>query len=135
MKLISLLSPYASALILTLIIEGVLCLLFTKSKPWLKFTCLVNLFTNPLVNFVYTVIYLTLEKHSFSGIIPVILVILEIIVWLSEAYLFYRFSRLHDGTDKPENNYTNPLTSKLSALLFSLVLNAASYGIGLLLQI
>lgn len=135
MKLISLLSPYAPALILTLIIEGVLCLLFTKSKPWLKFTCLVNLFTNPLVNFVYTVIYLTLEKHSFTKIIPVILVIPEIIVWLSEAYLFYQFSRLHDGTDTSKKNYKHPLPSKFNALLFSFVLNAASCGIGLLLQI
>lgn len=135
MKLISLLSPYASALILTLIIEGVLCLLFTKSKPWLKFTCLVNLFTNPLVNFVYTVIYLTLEKHSFTKIIPVILVILEIIVWLSEAYLFYKFHLIHNTADKSGNMHKGSVSSISGALLFSFVLNAASCGIGLLLQI
>ena len=124
MKLISLLSPYIFALILTLIIEGFLCLLLLKSKSWLRFTCLVNLFTNPLVNTLYTMLYLVLTKRGLSGAASWILLGLEILVWLSEAWLFYRFSNGH-----------KPLSSIYKALLFSFVLNAATYISGLLLQL
>ena len=129
MKLISLLSPYVLALILTLIIEGVLCLLIKQSKAWLKFTCLVNLFTNPLVNALYTMIYHYLAQHSLPEAAPWFLLILEITVWLSEAWLFYRFSLTRD------NEQNKPVSSIYKALLFSLVLNATTYLTGLLLQL
>lgn len=129
MKLISLLSPYILALILTLIIEGALCSLICRNKAWLKFSCLVNLLTNPLVNFVYSIIYLALEKQSLADMAPYILILLEILVWLSEALLFYRFALIRDN----EQNET--ASSIYNALLFSFVLNAASYGTGLLLQL
>lgn len=129
MQLISLLSPYALALILTLIIEGILCFLITKSNAWLKFSCLVNLLTNPLVNFVYSVIYLALEKQGFVGAAPYILILLEIVVWLSETWLFYRFALTRN------NEQNKPVSSIYKALLFSFVLNATSYGTGLLLQL
>lgn len=124
MKLISLLSPYVLALILTLIIEGILCWLFLHNKGWLKFVCLVNLFTNPLVNALYTMLYLFLAKRGLSGTASWFLLGLEILVWLSEAWLFYRFS-----------NKQKPLSSIYKALLFSLVLNAATYLSGLLLRL
>lgn len=129
MKLISLLSPYAFALILTLIIEGLLCFLIKRNLPWLKFSCLVNLLTNPLVNFVYTIIYYALEKQGLVNMAPGILVLLEIMVWLSEAWLFYRFALT------PDKEQSKPVSSIYKALLFSFVLNAASYGTGLLLQL
>ena len=121
MKLITLLSPYALALILTLIIEGVLCFLLLKSKAWLRFVSLVNLFTNPLLNLVYTLVCRALAEAELSEFVPWILLLMELVVWLSEAYLFYRFSK--------------PVSSIYKALLFSFVLNAASYGTGLLLQL
>lgn len=129
MQLISLLSPYLIALILTLIIEGVLCWLFLKNKSWLRFTFLVNLFTNPLVNVLYTLLYLALDKRELSGLAPWFLLGLEILVWLSEALLFYRFSLTRD------NEQNNPLSSIYKALLYSFTLNAVSYGTGLLLQL
>lgn len=129
MQLISLLSPYISALILTLVIEGALCFLIKRSNDWLKFSCLVNLFTNPLVNFVYAIIFLALQKQDLTESAPWILLGLEIIVWLSESRLFYRFSLTRD------NEQNEPVSSIYKALLFSFVLNATSYGTGLLLQL
>ncbi len=124
MKLISFLSPYLLALILTLIIEGILCWLFLCDKAWLKFVCLVNLFTNPLANALYTMLYWFLDKQERSGTAPWFLLGLELLVWLSEAWLFYRFS-----------NGKKTLSSIYKSLLFSFVLNAATYITGLLLQL
>ena len=132
MKLITLLSPYLIALILTLVIEGILCWLFLASKSWLKFTCLVNLFTNPLVNFIYTVIYLELAEQNCSNIPPWLLLLLEVAIWLSEAWLFYRFG---NTTEHTKTNQHKSVSTIYKALLFSLILNAASYGTGLLLQL
>lgn len=132
MNLITLLSPYAIALILTLIIEGTLCFIFLKSKAWLKFTCLVNLFTNPLVNFLYAWIYAALANTSRSGKADFILLILELGVWLSEAYLFYQLGKTPAATEVKQQK---TLSTIYKALLFSFTLNAASYGTGLLLQL
>jgi len=132
LKLIALLSPYLGALILTLIVEGILCWLFLKNTLWIKFTCLVNLFTNPLVNFIYTMTYFALATHSLLDIAPWFLFLLELIVWLSEAWLFYRF----DNTKETSNSeQKKPVSTIYKALLFSLILNVASYGTGLLLQL
>ncbi len=131
MTRIILLLPYITALLLTLLIEGTLCRLFLKSKSWLKFTCLVNLFTNPLVNFMYAVIYYFLGKHNSTSAGPWILLLLEILVWLSEAWLFYLFGR----NSKEKTAHRRTVSSIYKALLFSFVLNAASYGTGLLLKL
>ena len=127
MKLISLLSPYLLALILTLIIEGVLCLLIKRSKDWLKFTCLVNLFTNPLLNALYAFFWSVFVKLELVVYIPLLLIFLELLVWLSEAWLFYRFALTRD------NEQNKPVSSIYKALSFSFVLNAVSCVIGLLL--
>ena len=129
MKLFSLLSPYILALILTLIIEGALCLLIKQSKAWLKFTCLVNLFTNPLINAIYTLLFWTFVKFELVVYIPLLLIFLELLVWLSESWLFYRFSLTQD------NEQNKPVSSIYKALLFSLVLNATTYLSGLLLHL
>lgn len=129
MKLLSLLSPYLFALILTLIIEGALCLLIKRSTDWLKFTCLVNLLTNPLINFIYSIVYYSFGNLGLIGAAPYILILLEIAVWLSESWLFYRFAFI-------QNNEQNKSVSSIyKVLLFSLALNAVSYGTGLLLQL
>ena len=127
MKLISLLSPYLLALILTLIIEGALCLLIKKGRDWLKFTCLVNLFTNPLLNALYAILWSVFVKLELVVYIPLLLIVLELLVWIFEGWLFYRFSRKQD---KEQNK---PVSSIYNALAFSFVLNAVSCGIGLLL--
>lgn len=127
MNLISLLQPYILALILTLIIEGILCLLILRDKSWLRFTCLVNMFTNPLVNAIYTLLFWTLANHGLAVFIPVLLMLLELLVWLSEAWLFYRFALTRDDEQRKS------VSSIYKALLFSFVLNAVSCGTGLLL--
>ena len=127
MKLLSLLSPYLLALILTLIIEGALCLLIKKGRDWLKFTCLVNLFTNPLLNALYAILWNVFIKLELVVYIPLLLIALEFLVWLFEGWLFYRFSLTRD---KEQNK---PVSSIYKALAFSFVLNAVSCGIGLLL--
>lgn len=132
MKLIALLSPYVLALLLTLIIEGTLCWIFLRSKPWIKFTCLVNLFTNPLVNALYTILYRNLARYHLLQLAPWILLLLEIAVWLSEAYVFYKFGRNQEAS-KPKQKKT--VSSIDKALLFSFALNAATYLTGLLLQL
>jgi len=124
MNIISLLSPYVLALILTLIIEGTLCWLFLRDKAWLRFICLVNLFTNPFINALYAVLCLLLTKNSPESSVSWLLLSLELIVWLSEALLFYRFG-----------NSKKPISSIYNALFFSFVLNAATYLSGLLLQL
>ena len=126
MKLIFFLSPYLLALILTLIIEGGLCLLIKRSKDWLKFTCLVNLFTNPLLNALYTILSDVFIKFELVVYIPLLLIFLELLVWLSEAWLFYRFALTRDEEQKPVPSIYKPLA-------FSFVLNAVSFVIGLLL--
>ena len=126
MKLISLLSPYLLALILTLIIEGVLCFLIKKSKDWLKFACLVNLFTNPLLNALYTTLSDVFIKFEIVVYIPLLLIFLELLVWLSEAWLFYRFALTQDKEQKP-------VPSIYKYLAFSFVLNAVSFVVGSLL--
>ena len=127
MKLISFLSPYLLALILTLIIEGALCLRIKRNKDWLKFTCLVNLFTNPLLNALYTILSDVFVKFELTTYIPLLLIFLEFLVWLSEAWLFYRFALTQDSKQN------KPVSSIYSALAFSFVLNAVSFVIGLLL--
>ena len=127
MKLISFLSPYLLALILTLIIEGALCLLIKRNKDWLKFTCLVNLFTNPLLNALYTILSDVFVKFELTTYIPLLLIFLEFLVWLSEAWLFYRFTL----TRNHEQNKSG--SSIYKALAFSFVLNAVSFVVGLLL--
>ena len=127
MKLILFLSPYLLALILTLIIEGALCLLIKRSKDWLKFACLVNLFTNPLLNALYTILIEAFVKFELVVYIPLLLIFLELLVWLSEAWLFYRFALTR-------NNEQNKSGSSIyKALAFSFALNAVSCVVGLLL--
>lgn len=129
MKLIALLSPYMLALILTLVIEGALCLLIKRSKAWLKFTCLVNLFTNPLINAIYTMLFWAFVKYELAVFIPLLLLFLEILVWLFESWLFYRFALTQS---KEQSNHVSSIY-KYNAISFSFVLNVVSCGIGLLL--
>ena len=123
MHFVTFLLPYVFALTLTLIIEGILCWLLLKDKSWLSFTCLVNLLTNPLINALYTALYLFLSKNNQSDAAPFLLLGLECLVWLSEGWLFYRFG-----------NKKQPVSSLGRALFLSLVLNGATYLGGLLLQ-
>ncbi len=132
MSRLTFLLPYITALLLTLLIEGVLCWLFLKSRHWLKFTCLVNLFTNPLVNAIYAVTYYFLTEYNLTGMAPWILLLFEVLVWLSESWLFYLFGQ----TEKEEKNTCHRTVSSIyKALLFSFVLNAASYLTGLLMEL
>jgi len=113
---IQIITGFAWALLLTVIIEEVLGLplahfLFKKSKAGEMFLyiLLCNLITNPLVNLL--VLFLGL------GSISVATLFLEALVVLAEGILIKLF------TD-----------CKLArALLFAMILNSVSYGIGLLL--
>lgn len=142
--------PYLTALLLTIIIEGILCWFFFKNCGWLRFTCLVNLFTNPLANALYAAFFLKITfppagseaealftaHHQFT--LHFFLLLLELAVWLLEAWLFYLYA-LRQGSDNPSGT-ENPVFSGKSfsrshALFVSLCLNAASCLTGVLLQL
>jgi len=104
-----------------------LCLLIKRNIAWFKFICLVNLFTNPLINALYAMLFGVFVKHELTIFIPLLLMFLEIMVWLSESWLFYRFALTRN------NEQNKRISSIYNALAFSFVLNAVSCVTGLLL--
>jgi hypothetical protein len=104
-------------LLVTIIVEGVVALGYSSWKrksfrPILLTTILANLITQSLLWIV-----LNLFVHNYL----VILCFAEILIWIVESYLLYRFP-------------ANQLRLRQAALL-SLSMNLASLGIGWLLPI
>ena len=82
------------ALILTIVSEGIVTYILTKSKTWLKLNLYCNLLTNPLLNLILALIgflgkYIesTQYRMFISYYLP--LVILEIIVFGVEGHLYW----------------------------------------------
>lgn len=103
-------------LLLTVVIEmSVAFLLKVRDKYDFINIFLINGITNPLVNLIYVMIisWLALEQGSVYRYIVVL--ILEIIVWFVEYIFFLKTLK----------------SLKISPALFSLILNAASFIIGL----
>ena len=103
-------------LLLTVLIEGALVLVFTKSRETVYHSVLVNMLTNPLVNLVL------ISWGSFVPlpIVPyyyIVTAILEISTVITEWLLYYKMGDF--GIKK--------------AFFASLGLNAASFSFGLLI--
>ena len=104
-------------LLLTVLIEGLLVLIFARKRETVYHSVLVNMLTNPLVN-------LFLMIWASAAIIPmepsyyILTAVLEITVFVTEAFLYYLMGDF--GIKK--------------AFFVSFFLNAASYSFGLLIQ-
>ena len=103
-------------LLLTVLIEGALMLIFTKSKTKIYHSVLVNAVTNPLINLFLIFWANFLSKPDLTGYYAVVAV-LEVAVVLTEWVLYYKMGDF--------------LSKK--AFFASLGLNAASFFIGLFL--
>lgn len=104
-------------LAITIVIEGVVCLVYTL---WQKKPVRPILITSVLANLI-TQSLLWIALNIFFQHYMVTLLIAEILIWLIEGLLFY-VSGL------------NRLNAKES-LLLSLAMNLSSFGVGLLLPI
>jgi hypothetical protein len=109
---ISLLYTVFTALLATVLLEGLMMLMLFRNWRYFYYILLCNLLTNPAINIILYVVYYFFPSAYYSALIS-----LEIIVVLIEA----RILKLLCG-----------FTVKKS-LLVSFVLNAFSYFVGLLL--
>jgi len=104
-------------LLITIFVEAVVVLGYSiwQKKPFLPIlltTVIANLFTQSS---------LWIALNIFFHYYLIVLVITEILIWLVESFLLYRFP-------------ANQLRSQEAAFL-SLIMNLASFGIGWLLPI
>ena len=93
--------------------------LFLKNKLFTYVVFLGNLLTNPLINFViifcdYLEVHYVYLFEGYSYLL--IVIILEFLTWLTEAFLYFKFVRY----------------SVVKSLALSFVFNAVSFGAGLL---
>lgn len=101
------------ALVLTILIEGAVMFMLTKSKKWMYYNFLCNMLTNPMLNYVLLLIALyTANRELYNAVIA----IGEILVLFGEAYLYKLMTK---------ENYKH-------CFFRSLITNGASFVIGLL---
>ena len=112
------LGQLAVTLALTLVIEiTVAILLKVRSIYDIIFLILINCITNPTVNVIYGLVigYTDIEAGSLTG--WVIVLILEFLVWLTEAVMIKKLLEYR----------------RIKPMLLSLILNAASFLMGLVM--
>ena len=112
------LGQLAVTLALTLVIEiTVAILLKVRSIYDIIFLILINCITNPTVNVIYGLVigYTDIEAGSLTG--WVIVLILEFLVWLTEAVMIKKLLEYR----------------RITPMLLSLILNAASFLMGLVI--
>ncbi|MBQ7873643.1 MAG: hypothetical protein IJ306_00570 [Oscillospiraceae bacterium] len=104
-------------LLLTVLIEGALVLVFVRKRETLYHSVLVNMLTNPLLNFCLLLwaAFVPLPAVPFYYIATAFL---EIAAFITEGLLYYKMGDF--GLKK--------------AFFASLLLNAASFSFGFLLQ-
>ncbi|MCR5204209.1 MAG: hypothetical protein K6E47_04080 [Lachnospiraceae bacterium] len=106
------------ALALTLVIELTIALILkVRNKYDILFIALINCVTNPLINVIYTGILLFFRIEAYSLISYVVVFVLEIVVWLTEALFFKKMLEY----------------KRMPGMLLSLILNASSFFIGLII--
>jgi len=110
-----LLTTLSAALILTVVIEGAVTLILTRSKRFLLFNYWCNCLTNPLLNLALWFIRRETGDSAYWAV-----AIGEIMVLLSEYLLYY----IIDGKKLPRRKYFR----------LSLITNGASFGIGEILN-
>ena len=104
-------------LLLTVLIEGVLVLVFVKKRETLYHSVLVNMLTNPLVN-LFLVFWGSFISFPAVPYYYLATAFLEIAAVITEWILYYKMGDF--GIKK--------------AFFASFMLNAASYSFGLLIQ-
>ena len=103
------------ALLLTLVIEGVVIVLMTKSVKWLLFSILVNALTNPILN----LCLLLVSVYSGNLILYItVLVLGELAAIVGEAVLYRAFTG----------------ETLRRCFLRSSIANAASVGLGFIIM-
>ncbi|MBN2878684.1 MAG: hypothetical protein JXN65_03545 [Clostridia bacterium] len=111
--IITLLLFLLKPLLITIIIEcGIVFLLFRKGS-YVYYVLLLNVLTNPLLNFIMLMYFSYMGYNGYYGL----LYFLEAAVVIIEGLIFSKLTGIKAGR----------------ALLVSLILNAASYGAGLLI--
>jgi len=111
---VSIVFNFVLCLIITIVVEGILILLWYARWDYAYYSILCNIITNPMLNLL---LYLLIWGLGSKFYIPA-LVMLEIIVVFVEAYIY-----------KILCNFT-----KKEAFKLSLVLNISSYLIGLIIR-
>ena len=104
-------------LLLTVLIEGLLVLIFVKKRETVYHSVLVNMLTNPLVN-LFLMMWAAMAIFPMDPSYYILTGILEIAAFATEAFLYHRMGDF--GIKK--------------AVFASFFLNAASYSFGLLIQ-
>lgn len=109
---------FVEALALTLVIELTIALMLkVRNKYDILFIALINCVTNPLINVIYAGILLFFRIEAYSLISYVVVFVLEIVVWLTEALFFKKMLEY----------------KRMPGMLLSLILNASSFFIGLII--
>lgn len=109
---------FVEALALTLVIELTIALILkVRNKYDILFIALINCVTNPLINVIYAGILLLFRIEAYSLISYVVVFVLEIVVWLTEALFFKKMLEY----------------KRMPGMLLSLILNASSFFIGLII--
>ena len=109
---------FFEALALTLVIElAVALLLKVRNKYDIIFIALINCVTNPLINAIYAGIIICFKVPEDSFIRYIAVIILELAVWLGEGLFFKKMLEY----------------KKIPGLLLSLILNATSFLLGLII--
>ena len=115
---IELIKTFATALILTIIVEEILALILGfRAKLEFVIILLVNTLTNPLMMLYYT--FIRSMFPDFNGIL--LQLPGELLVVIIEAYVFKKMGKTKDYS------FDHPL-------LLSIALNAVSWTIGILLE-
>ena len=113
-----LLKYLATALILTIIIElAVALILRVRAKYDIIYVVLVNCLTNPTVIVAYILLAKLLAISSNDITNYILVALLEGIVWIVEGLLFKKLLEY----------------KKINPFLLSLILNVASFGLGLVI--
>jgi len=98
-------------LLLTIAVEGALTFLIFRKVRYLYYVLLLNILTNPLLNFIMLLYYSYIGMNHYY----ILLYVLEVVVVIVEGFIFAKLTDIKIP----------------KALLVSLVLNVGSYLFGL----
>ena len=118
MNLLKILEHLALPLVLTVLIETALAfVLKVRSIYDLIFVVLANCLTNPVVNLIYLLVMSGTDIENGSITAYCIVAILEVLAWGTEALLYKKLL----------------VYKRLKPMILSLILNASSFGLGLII--
>lgn len=125
----SLIFSFFVALLVTVVVECFLIWMMFRSKPLTLFVLYLNLLTNPLANFINFTIYQFLYQRNLqdSKLLFLFQLILEILIWLTEACLLWCYFNVHPISGRNERK------TIFHCLMYSFFLNLCTYSISFLL--